>query len=320
MDFTLTDEQSMLRDTARALFSKEAPPTLARACIEDPHAADRLWTEQLAGWMELAEGDLVDLTLFMEEYGRGLVPGVFLPTLLAAQFAPVAEGASSTLAMAGADGFWIPRDGATRTFVPEGELADTVTIVGAAGVASVPAADVTMAPFSTMELVRRYVSVEVPSSSTWDARTVDELTHATERATIIVAAELIGVARWLLDTSVEYSKERVQFDRPIGSFQGLQWKMADAALALERAAAAVSYAAMCVDADDADRHRAVHGARAEAGTAAKRCATDAMAIHGGIGYTYEHDLHLYLRRAYAGEGLFGTASWHLDRLADLLFA
>jgi alkylation response protein AidB-like acyl-CoA dehydrogenase len=77
---------------------------------------------------------------------------------------------------------------------------------------------------------------------------------------------------------------------------------------------------MAVDADDVDRHRAVHGARAEAGAAAKRVAVDAMAVHGGIGYTYEHDLHLYLRRAYAGEGLFGTVSWHLDRLADLIFA
>src|SRR5664279_6558965 len=99
MDFTLTDEQSMVRDTARALFAKESPTTLARACIVDAHAADRLWVDHLSGWMELAGGDLVDLTLFMEEYGRALVPGAFLPTLLAAQFVPVAEGTTSTLAM-----------------------------------------------------------------------------------------------------------------------------------------------------------------------------------------------------------------------------
>jgi alkylation response protein AidB-like acyl-CoA dehydrogenase len=320
MDFTLTDEQSMLRDTARALFAKEAPTTLARACIADAHGADGLWAGQLSGWMELAGTDLVDLTLFMEEYGRALVPGAFLPTLLAAQFAPVADGVTSTLAMAGADGYWVPRDGATRTFVPEAELVDTITVVSSGSVVTVPAAEVTMHAVETMEMTRHFATIEVPTGLAWSPLTVDQMTAATERCTVIVAAELIGVARWLLDTSVEYSKERIQFDKPIGSFQGLQWKMADAALALERAAAAVSYAAMCVDADDADRHRAVHGARAEAGTAGKRVATDAMAVHGGIGYTYEHDLHLYLRRAFAAEGLFGTVSWHIDRLADLLFA
>ena len=79
------------------------------------------------------------------------------------------------------------------------------------------------------------------------------------------------------------------------------------------------YAAMCVDADDPDRARAVHVAKARAGAAARRAAKDAMQLHGGIGYTYEHDLHLRLRRAYADDALFGTGAWHLDQLADLLF-
>ena len=77
---------------------------------------------------------------------------------------------------------------------------------------------------------------------------------------------------------------------------------------------------MCVDADDPDRARAVHVAKARAGAAARRAAKDAMQLHGGIGYTYEHDLHLRLRRAYADDALFGTGAWHLDQLADLLFA
>ncbi|MFQ5515740.1 MAG: acyl-CoA dehydrogenase family protein, partial [Myxococcota bacterium] len=121
------------------------------------------------------------------------------------------------------------------------------------------------------------------------------------------------------DASVEYAKERVQFGRPIGSFQGLQWELVDAALELERAAAAVSYAAMCVDADDADRHRAVHGAKAEAGLAARACARTGLQVHGGIGYTWEHDLHFRLRRAYAGDAFMGPSGYHHDRLAELLF-
>ena len=128
------------------------------------------------------------------------------------------------------------------------------------------------------------------------------------------------MARWLVDETVAYAKERVQFGVPIGSFQAVQHKLVDFALGYEEAAAAVSYAAMCVDADDPDRARAVHVAKARAGAAARRAAKDAMQIHGGIGYTYEHDLHLRLRRAYADDALFGTGAWHLDQLADLLFA
>ena len=111
----------------------------------------------------------------------------------------------------------------------------------------------------------------------------------------------------------------MQFDVPIGSFQAIQHKLADMALDLERASSAVHYAAMTIDADDADRHRAVHVAKAAAGDAAKRCAKDGIQIHGGIGYTWEHDLHLFIRRAYASESCFGTSDWHHDRLADLLF-
>ena len=75
---------------------------------------------------------------------------------------------------------------------------------------------------------------------------------------------------------------------------------------------------MCIDADDPERHRATHVAKAAAGRAATRCAKDAMQVHGGIGYTWEHDLHLFIRRAYASEHLMGTAGWHHDRIADLI--
>ncbi|MGH9187951.1 MAG: acyl-CoA dehydrogenase family protein, partial [Acidimicrobiales bacterium] len=140
-----------------------------------------------------------------------------------------------------------------------------------------------------------------------------------ERASVGLAAELCGVGRWLLDASVEYAKQREQFGRPIGSYQAIQHKLADMVVELERAVAAVYYAAMVVDADDPDRRRAVHVAKAAAGTAAVRCARDGIQVHGGIGYTWDHDLHLYLRRAYSGEHLLGTTAWHHDRLAELLF-
>ena len=105
---------------------------------------------------------------------------------------------------------------------------------------------------------------------------------------------------------------------PIGSFQAIQHKLAEMSLALERATAAVHYAAMSVDADDVDRTRACHVAKAAAGVAARRILKDGIQIHGGIGYTWEHDLHLYLRRATGDEYLLGTTGWHHDRIAALL--
>ena len=110
---------------------------------------------------------------------------------------------------------------------------------------------------------------------------------------------MVGTARRLFDMALAYAKERVQFDVPIGSFQAIQHKLADVlARRSSGRRSAVYYAAMAIDADDPDRHRAVHVAKAAAGAAATRAAKDGIQIHGGIGYTWEHDLHLFIRRAY----------------------
>ena len=129
---------------------------------------------------------------------------------------------------------------------------------------------------------------------------------------------MVGTARRIFTMALEYAKERKQFDVPIGSFQAIQHKLAEMSLALERATAAVHFAAMCLDADDANRTRACHVAKAAAGEAGRRILKDGIQIHGGIGYTWEHDLHLYLRRATGDEYVLGTTGWHHDRIAALL--
>ena len=148
--------------------------------------------------------------------------------------------------------------------------------------------------------------------------TGDALDGVLARAYVALAAELMGTVRWLFDTTLAYAKTRVQFDRPIGSFQAVQHKLANMALVKEQAWSAVYYAAMTIDAGDPELHRAAHVAKVMAGEAAKLNAKDAIQIHGGIGYTWEHDLHLYIRRAYASEYLLGTSDWHRDRLATLV--
>jgi alkylation response protein AidB-like acyl-CoA dehydrogenase len=155
-----------------------------------------------------------------------------------------------------------------------------------------------------------------------DARPVDSEAFEAwrDRAHVSIAAEMTGTARRIFDMALAYAKERNQFDRPIGSFQAIQHKLADMSLALQRATAAVQYAAMTCDAAAGDRTLACHSAKAAAGEASRRILKDGAQIHGGIGYTWEHDLHLYLRRATVDEDMLGTTSWHLDRIAGLLFA
>ncbi|MEY2432172.1 MAG: hypothetical protein QOC92_1897 [Acidimicrobiaceae bacterium] len=307
----MTDEQVMLRDTARALLSKHCPISLVRAHIEDPAAADPLWAE-LREWVVLGDGPLVDLCLFLEECGAVLAPGPFFATVLARRLAPLGDG-RATVALAGADGNWIANDDPTKTFVLEADRVDQILVVTTAGVGSVAAADVR--PVGSVDWSRRVFEMDVPAEL--EPAPVD-VQDWLERAWVALAAELLGTARWLLHTTLDYAKQRVQFDVPIGSFQAIQHKLADMSLAVERAVSATYYAAMAIDADDPDRHRAAHVAKAAAGRAATRCAKDGIQIHGGIGYTWEHDLHLYIRRAYASEHLLGTSGWHHDRLAELL--
>ena len=334
MNFGLTNEQSMLVDTARSLFERECPPSLVRGVAVDPSDAHALFERHLRSWVELGVGDAVDLTLFLIEAGAVVAPGPFLATaalfapLLAASGHDMATAAATgeitgTVAIAGPEGVWRPSADRSRTQVIDLDLVDQVAVVVLDGVqpaiAVVPATSVVSRRIDTMDLARGVFDVEVPGDS--ELRPIEPATldRVLGRWAVAFAAEMIGVSRWLQETSVAYAGERIQFGKPIGAFQGLQFRMVDAALRHERATAAVSYAAMCLDADDPDWRRAVHVAKAEAGIAARGWARDGLQVHGGVGYTWEHGLHLRLRRAYGNDALCGTTSWHHDRLAELIF-
>jgi alkylation response protein AidB-like acyl-CoA dehydrogenase len=328
MDFGLTDDQVLLRDTARNLLARECPASLVRAHMDDTAAAAPLW-EHLRGFCALGSGSAVDLCLFLEETGFAVAPGPFFATV--ALFAPVLEAAESdllekvlsgettgTVALAGPDGVWRPSAAKVKTFVPEADAVDHVAVVGL-GPTVVVTDPLPARSVRTVDTSRRVFDVDTGGVRT-TPRPLDPaaLEAVIERATVGLAAELVGTCRRLFEMALSYAKERVQFDRPIGSFQAIQHKLADMALDMERSWAAVYYAAMALDADDPDRHRAAHVAKATAGEAARRIAKDSAQIHGGIGYTWEHDLHLYLRRAFASEAWLGDANWHHDRLAELI--
>jgi alkylation response protein AidB-like acyl-CoA dehydrogenase len=311
MDFTLTPEQELLRDSARSLLTKECPTSLVRAHADDPGAADPLW-KHLREWTELGDGPLVDLCLFLEETGAVLAPGPFFATT--ALFAPLLDAIGA--AGAGVGTVALP----DHPYVLEVERTDVVAVVepGTSG----PQVRVIERPparfVATVDSSRRLYTVDASGHGDTVPIEGDALDGVLARAYVALAAELMGTVRWLFDTTLAYAKARVQFDRPIGSFQAVQHKLANMALVREQAWSAVYYAAMTIDAGDPDRHRAAHVAKVMAGEAAKLNAKDAIQIHGGIGYTWEHDLHLYIRRAYASEYLLGTSDWHRDRLATLV--
>jgi alkylation response protein AidB-like acyl-CoA dehydrogenase len=340
MNFALTAEQELLRDTARALLARECPTSVVRAYAEDPAAAAPLW-EHVRQFAALGAGPTVDLCVFAEETGYVAAPGPFLTTaalagpLLAAAGDDRATGLltgdrTGTIAIAGADGEWRPNDDPVKTFVLEADRVDVVAVV--AVVERTPSLRVvepaverlSVRPITTVDLSRRVFEVDAPSAAASTPLHGATLDAVLARCTVVLAAELVGTARRLFDMTLQYAKERHQFGVPIGSFQVIQHKLADMALDVERAWSAVYYAAMTIDAGDgssaSERKRAVHVAKAAAGEAAKRAAKDGIQIHGGIGYTWEHDLHLFIRRAYASEALLGTTGWHHDRLAALLFA
>jgi alkylation response protein AidB-like acyl-CoA dehydrogenase len=144
------------------------------------------------------------------------------------------------------------------------------------------------------------------------------LQRAIEEAVAALAIELVGTCQSIFDVTLEYAKQREQFGVPIGSFQAIKHKFADMVILLERARATGYFAALTIAEDDDRRSLATSMAKAAAGDAADRIAKEGIQVHGGIGYTWEHDMHLYVRRAKSSSLLFGTAREHRARVADLI--
>ncbi len=325
MDFTLSPDQELLRDTGRALVREHCPASLVRAYAEDPSVADDL-TARLSEFAGLVAGPAVDLCLFLEEMGAALVPGPFVPTVAA--FAPIvaAVGANDvfeSVAAGEATGtVWSPSP--VELHAPAGDRVEFVAIAVEGGDICVTD-QFELAPLEVFDLSRPQFDAKVFDAKVFDAKVTGDsgtIGHgsyaALYRATVAFSAELIGTTRWMFETTLEYVKTREQFGRPIGSFQALQHRLADMSLLYERAWSSVYWAAMAIDADDDEQHRAVHVAKSSASEAARHIAGEAVQMHGGIGVTWDHDLHLYMRRAFMSEEVLGTTAWHRARLADLV--
>lgn len=334
MRFAPTEDQTLLQrgvaDALRKLVSLDD----ARAAF---HGAERS-RERLAALGELgvfgvlvpeAEGGLglgaVELCLVLEEAGRHLLPEPLLE--MAAIVAPaVAECASAT---ARAD--WLPR-------LCSGEATAGVGLVPGAPIAEATA-DVLLvahenalflAPRAHLDL-RRETSVDgarrlatlsgAPPVDTRIAEGDDAhraIARASTRGALAAAAELVGLSRRMLDDAVEHVKVRKQFGAPIGSFQAVKHHLADALTAIEMARPLVLAAAWSVDAGEPDAEARVSMAKARTSDAASLVAKKALQCHGAIGYSFEHHLHLAMKRAWALSRAFGDAAEHRARVARLI--
>ncbi|MGE3621686.1 MAG: acyl-CoA dehydrogenase family protein [Acidimicrobiia bacterium] len=316
MRFAWTDDQLSFRDAARDLLAKECDPAAVRAAWTAPAGAlDRgVWAALeamgvLAVLVPEADGGLgLDerfLVPVVEESGRAALAHPLVETALVG--APlgltgmVATDLGGPLVPCAADAevLLVHRDGVLRAHRPD---------------------EVVLEPVATVDGARRAARVEPTGAGTLVADDPGVVALAFDRGALGVAAQLVGLCRAMLDLTVAYVVQRQQFGVPIGSFQAVKHHLADALLAVELAAPAVARAADSVARDVPERTRDVSMAKAMATDAADVTGRAALQCHGAIGYTVEHDLHLYLKRSWALARSWGDRSFHADRVADAIGA
>jgi alkylation response protein AidB-like acyl-CoA dehydrogenase len=326
MDFDLSKPQKLLKQSARELLARECPPSRVRRALEA--SDDALWqTIVEQGWTDLLSIGVVELAVVMEEAGRVCMPGPFLPTMFAAAvLSRVGEELGerkATVAFA---------DKGVAPFVMEAHVADLIVMVsgrparqpsgvppGGDTVRIIAARDVPRLAGGTPALqIRRTPSMDETrklSTVTFygEAKTYRaDIGEAIDIATVALCAEMVGGMQWVLDTTVDYAKTRQQFGKPIGSFQAVQHLCADMLLLTESARSATYYAAYDMS------PLAVSMAKAYCSDAYREVCNKGIQVHGGIGFTWEHDLQLYYKRAKASETLFGDATFHRERIAQLV--
>jgi alkylation response protein AidB-like acyl-CoA dehydrogenase len=377
MDFGFSQEQEMLRATARKFFENECPSTFVRERMAEPAGVtDDFWTKLAEqGWLGLiypeeyggAALGFVDLTVLMEEMGRVVMPGPFFSTTVlggllmleagsAAQknewLTRIAAGqAKTTLAWTEPSARW-DAEGVTTTaraaggdlvlsgtklFVPDAHLADVLVVVArtSEGARAEDGVSLFLVPGSasglevkllpTMDETRKLCEVtlrdvRVPADALLGARDGGwaPLARVAERATVALCAEMCGGAQRVLEMTTEYAKIRVAFGKPIGAFQGVKHRAADMLVDVENAKSLTYYAAWAVDENVPEAALAASMAKAYVTDAYRKVAGAGIQLHGGIGFTWEHDLHLYFKRAKSSEFTFGDSTYHRERVAQLI--
>lgn len=314
---TTIEERQLLRQTVAALVDKHAGSEAVRRAMDSPRGYDEsLWTmlceqvgvaalvvpEEIGG----AGGELADAAAVLEELGRGLVPTPLLGTTLAELALLAADTPDAETLERLAAGEVIGAVVFDRDYVINGDVAEVVLAVEDRRIARW--ADVTAQPARAMDPTRRLARV-TPGAST----VIGSDPGIADTAAILLAAEQVGAAARCLELTVEYTKQRVQFGRPIGSFQALKHRMADLYVDVQSARAVVGGAIATPTPVSAAL------ARLAAGEAFSKVAGEAIQLHGGIAITWEHDIQLYFKRAHGSAQIFGPPRDQLRRLESEIF-
>ena len=296
MNFDLTEDQREIKRTARDFLASRYTLEKIRAIAldgePDPH-----WDEIVElGWPDIAEYGIVELAVVAEELGYALAPTPLQSTWAAGLLgADVGDGRRGAVVVDG-----LAADAGTADVLVDWDGA----VVTGAQVEPVRALD------PTRRLFRVTGGERAPAGDL-------DLERARGQATVMNAAESVGVAERAMEMAVAYAKERHQFDRPIGSNQAVSHPCAQMLLEVENARAAVYWAAWALDFEPETAPLAVACAKAYAGDAGRRVPRASLQVHGGIGFTWEHDLHFFLKRGEANAHAYGEGSAHRERIAAL---
>jgi alkylation response protein AidB-like acyl-CoA dehydrogenase len=357
MNFDFTDDQGAIKRTAHDFLGARYKPETIRGLAEsDRGFTDEQWREIVElGWPGVivpeSYGGLglgaVELVVIAEEMGYALAPSPFLSDVNAALLlvaagtdeqrerwlGPLAHGeVRGTLAVWDEQAGWSPdhseaelSDGrltAVKVAVPDAAGADFLIVSGADGAHFLVAADgegVEITPEKALDQTRKLFRLELSNAPAERMAGGDLEAVSLAYATIVtaLAAENVGVAQRAMEMAIEYAKDRKQFDRPIGSYQAVSHRCAQMLLEVEGARSLAYWAAWAIDHEPESAAKAASMAKAYASDAGFRVTASALQVHGGIGFTWEHDLHFYLKRAKANAHAFGDARWHRDRVVAL---
>jgi alkylation response protein AidB-like acyl-CoA dehydrogenase len=356
MEFGLSESQQFLKDNARKFFAGECPMAEVRSILETDTAYDAaLWAKMVEqGYTGIIFPEeyggvglgTVELILVMEEAGRALLPGPLFSTVALAgsvvnavatpeqqkkYLAPICGGgARSTVAILEAGASWNSADvhiasangklTGEKLFVPDAVVADFILVVARDGVFAVDAKapGIIIQRMEAMDLTRKLYSVRLNETPAERIGDTVGLGRAFDVAAAALVAEMVGGMQRTLDITVEYAKTRKQFGKPIGMFQAVQHQCADMYLETESARSAAYYAAWALQENAPDAGVAVSIAKMYASDACRAVGNRGIQIHGGMGFTWENDLHLYYRRAKASETTLGDSTFHRERIARLV--
>ena len=328
MDFELSDDQRALQDAAADLLGSLSTTEQVRAMAarEEPYDA-ALWKAMVEqGWtgVELSEAHgglglgMVEAAVLAEQVGVHVAPAPFIENLLAvAALAGTKEDAWVERLVTGdavACVAWRP--GVPVAYAP---VAEAAVVIGDEEVLLV---DLSVGPAidrePAMDLTRPLGWLRLDGRAATKIGGAEEATSLLDRGASLYSAALLGGAARVLDMATEYAKERVQFGKPIGSFQAVKHRCADMLVDVEGMRSTAFWAAWCLSAGDDDASIASSTAKTWCSDAARRVMASGLQVHGGIGFTWEHDLHLFLKRSQLDQLVFGDAAYHRERLGRLL--